>query len=73
MDLQMPEMDGYEASRQIRQMKDGLFKSLPIIALTASSKYEVSEQYHKAGMNDFINKPFKPEELFLKMTSFLLN
>lgn len=73
MDLQMPEMDGYEASRQIRQMKDGLFKGLPIIALTASSKYEVSEQYHKAGMNDFINKPFKPEELFLKMTSFLLN
>lgn len=73
MDLQMPEMDGYEASRQIRQINNGVFSSLPIIALTASSKYEVGEQYRNAGMNDFINKPFKPEELFMKMTSFLFH
>jgi CheY-like chemotaxis protein/nitrogen-specific signal transduction histidine kinase len=72
MDLQMPEMDGYQASRLIRQMKNGLYASLPIIALTASSQYEVSEQYRRSGMNDFLNKPFNPEELYRKMAGCLL-
>jgi len=72
MDLQMPEMDGYQASRLIRQMKNGLYATLPIIALTASSQYEVSEQYRRCGMNDFLNKPFNPEELYRKMAGLLI-
>jgi CheY-like chemotaxis protein len=72
MDLQMPEMDGYQASRLIRQMKNGLYSTLPIIALTASSQYEVSEQYRRCGMNDFLNKPFNPEELYRKMAGLLM-
>lgn len=71
MDLQMPEMDGYQASRQIRKMKNGLYAALPIIALTASSHYEVSEQYRRSGMNDFLNKPFNADELYRKMAGFL--
>lgn len=60
MDLQMPVMDGLEASRRIRQ---DLGLSLPIIALTASALNEESHRCLDAGMNDFIIKPFKEEEM----------
>ena len=59
MDLKMPEMDGYEASREIRK----LTSSIPIIALTASATLEAQEKVFKAGMNGFITKPFNPNEL----------
>jgi signal transduction histidine kinase/CheY-like chemotaxis protein len=72
MDLQMPEMDGYQASMKIREMHEGKFASLPIIALTASSQFEVGEQYRRSGMNDFLNKPFKPEDLYRKMINCLV-
>lgn len=63
MDLQMPVMDGYEASREIRAT--GL--TTPIIALTASALIRVKEQVLMAGMNDYITKPFDPEELKRKI------
>jgi signal transduction histidine kinase/ActR/RegA family two-component response regulator len=63
MDLQMPVMDGYEATRQIRQTHPGL----PIIALTASAMLEIQEQVYKVGMNDFVTKPFNPKELYQKI------
>lgn len=63
MDLQMPEMDGYEATRQIRLLPGGKYHYLPIIALTASSIYEIQDQYIESGMNDFMRKPFNPEAL----------
>ena len=63
MDLQMPVMDGYEASREIRAT--GL--TTPIIALTASALIRVKEQVLAAGMNDYITKPFDPEELKRKI------
>lgn len=59
MDLQMPIMDGYEASRQLRQ---GGY-TLPIIALTANLIPEISEKVKASGLNDIVLKPFKPEEL----------
>ena len=59
MDLKMPVMDGYEASREIRKLLPGL----PIIALTASATLEAQEKVFKAGMNGFITKPFNPNEL----------
>ncbi|WP_258102543.1 ATP-binding protein [Marinoscillum sp. MHG1-6] len=67
MDLQMPVMDGYEASRLIRE-KD---TSIPIIALTASALFRVQEGIFDAGMNDFVLKPFDPQELKRKLSKFL--
>jgi CheY-like chemotaxis protein len=60
MDLQMPEMDGYQACIEIKKSHP----DLPIIALTASATTETQEKVFKAGMSDFITKPFNPNELF---------
>jgi CheY-like chemotaxis protein/anti-sigma regulatory factor (Ser/Thr protein kinase) len=65
MDLQMPEMDGYQATEAIR-MTD---KDVPIIALSASSMIEIREKALHSGMNDFITKPFDPKELRKKILS----
>ncbi|MBF0131408.1 MAG: response regulator [Magnetococcales bacterium] len=62
MDLQMPEMDGMEATRQIR--RDVRFQKLPIIAMTAHAMAEDRQQCLAAGMNDHIAKPFDPQQLF---------
>ncbi len=63
MDLQMPEMDGYEATRLIRAKKETYFKEIPIIALTASVTGAVKSKVMAAGMNDYVPKPFHPDEL----------
>jgi len=60
MDLQMPEMDGYEATRILR--KKG-FK-LPILALTASAMYEKSEKLETTGLDGLVTKPFNPKDLY---------
>ncbi|WP_258102542.1 ATP-binding protein [Marinoscillum sp. MHG1-6] len=67
MDLQMPEMDGYEAAKRIR-MQDA---NIPIIALTASALFRVQDGISKAGMNDFVTKPFDPKELKRKMEKYI--
>ena len=64
MDLQMPEMDGYQATRAIRKH---LNKSVPIIAMTAHSLVGEKEKCLAEGMNDYMAKPFKPEELHHKI------
>ncbi|HEX8060767.1 MAG TPA: PAS domain S-box protein, partial [Cyclobacteriaceae bacterium] len=72
MDLQMPEMDGYQATHEIRQMKDSYFKHLPIVALTASAMTSMRDKVMASGMTDFMTKPFQPEDLqqiILKYTS----
>lgn len=72
MDLQMPEMDGYEATRRIRAMKhDPYFGKVPIIALTASAMPDTRNKVIEIGMNDFITKPFEPEALREKLIAFL--
>jgi len=70
MDLQMPEMDGYEASTIIRSMADFYFQNIPIIALTASAINEVREKALISGMNDFITKPFNSNELYNKLERY---
>jgi len=62
MDIQMPEMDGLEASRRIRDQPGN--GSLPIVALTAHAFAEERERCRAAGMNDFLAKPFKPRDLY---------
>jgi CheY-like chemotaxis protein len=63
MDLQMPEMDGYQATHAIRQMSDSYFKKLPIVALTASAMNSMRDKVMASGMTDFMTKPFQPEDL----------
>jgi len=64
MDINMPEMDGYEATRIIRSWKADKFQRLPIVALTASVFDALKYQAREAGMNDYLSKPFKPQELY---------
>lgn len=72
MDLQMPEMDGYQATHAIRQMTDSYFKKLPIVALTASAMLSMRDKVMASGMTDFMTKPFQPEylqQIILKYSS----
>lgn len=62
MDMQMPVMDGYEATRTLRGMKQ--FKNIPIIAMTANAMAGDREKCLEAGMNDHVAKPVNTKELF---------
>jgi signal transduction histidine kinase/CheY-like chemotaxis protein/HPt (histidine-containing phosphotransfer) domain-containing protein len=65
MDIQMPEMDGVEATRQIRALGDQ--GKMPIFAMTAHAMRGAYEEYLSAGMNDYITKPFQPQLLLAKL------
>ncbi len=66
MDIQMPEMDGFEATQQIRNSKSGpIDPQIPIIALTAYAMKGDRERILQAGMDDYVSKPVDMEELFL--------
>jgi signal transduction histidine kinase/ligand-binding sensor domain-containing protein/CheY-like chemotaxis protein len=63
MDVQMPEMDGFEATRRIRQLERTLGAHTPILALTAYAMKGDDQQCLAAGMDGVINKPFDPKQL----------
>jgi CheY-like chemotaxis protein/HPt (histidine-containing phosphotransfer) domain-containing protein len=69
MDCQMPEMDGYTATRIIRTELTAPKSQVPIIAVTASALQQDKEKVFEAGMDDFIPKPFEQNELFDKILS----
>jgi CheY-like chemotaxis protein len=62
MDMQMPKLNGLEATQQIRQMPG--YRHTPIIAMTANAFAEDKAKCLEAGMNDFLIKPFNPDEMF---------
>jgi PAS domain S-box-containing protein len=70
MDLQMPEMDGYETTEQIRKLNGTRYQDLPIIALTASAMLNIQDKAFVIGMNDYISKPFNPDELYSKIKQY---
>jgi PAS domain S-box-containing protein len=66
MDVQMPVMDGYEATRAIRLM-DSHMRNAPIVALTANATKTDIEKCLSSGMNDYLPKPFTPDDLYRKI------
>jgi CheY-like chemotaxis protein len=64
MDIQMPNVDGKEATQVIRQFTDDRKRNIPIIAFTAEASIEFHQEYLNSGFNDCVTKPFKPEQLY---------
>jgi PAS domain S-box-containing protein len=73
MDLQMPVMNGYDATRAIRALDDLYFKNIPIIALTASAMIEMRDKVMMTGMTDYMSKPFHPGDLQRIIAKYILN
>ncbi|PJN89370.1 response regulator, partial [Bacillus sp. mrc49] len=65
MDIMMPEMDGYETMKRIRDIKE--FADLPIISLTAKAMKDDRKKCLESGASDYISKPLKLEQLFSVM------
>jgi CheY-like chemotaxis protein len=68
MDVQMPEMDGIDATKRIRAMA-GAARAIPIIAMTANAMKGDRERLLAIGMNDYVSKPIDKEQLFLAIAS----
>ena len=73
MDLRMPKMNGFEVTDLIRQNDNQNIKQVPVIALTADFTAQNREQCEAHGLNDFILKPYSPEELLSKLINNSVN
>jgi len=71
MDIQMPNKDGISATEDIRKMQDPKKNGLPIIALTANTQLGVNEQFLHYGMDGYLSKPFKEEQLYYLISEVL--
>lgn len=71
MDLQMPKMNGFEATLRIRAMSASYFQEIPIIALTANAFMETRSKVKAVGMDDMVVKPFNPEAFQKKLQLYL--
>ena len=71
MDLQMPQMDGYSAAEEIRKLEPvEIYSKLPIIALTASAMLDNKDRAFVVGMDDYVSKPFNPDDLYRKIAYY---
>lgn len=71
MDIQMPVMDGYEATKHIREEMPDSIATLPILAMTAHAHISKDEKFKEYGLDDYVLKPFEPEDLFNKIAKYL--
>jgi len=69
LDLRLPVTDGYEVCRELKS--DEIFRSIPIILLTASSNRAISEEARDLKADDWLVKPFDPEDLLEKVDKFI--
>jgi len=72
MDIQMPEADGYEATRRIRAIEHPRAKTIPIVAMTANVFKEDVNKCLNAGMNDHVGKPIEMNAVLNKLRYYLL-
>lgn len=71
MDCQMPEKDGYEATREIRARQNQIFLQIPIIAMTSNDIWGDQERCFAAGMNDYLTKPVNGDKLYDLLSRFM--
>ena len=71
MDIQMPKMDGFTATREIRTLSNASIANIPIIALTADAFVETKKAALEAGMNGHISKPLNIKEVLKTIKSVL--
>lgn len=71
MDIRMPELNGYDTTKQIRSMESEYFKNVPIIAMSANAFEEDIALSKESGMNDHISKPVKPEILYDVISKYI--
>ena len=71
MDIQMPEMNGYDATREIRRLENRKLAGIPIIAMTANAFEEDKREALKCGMNSHISKPINMDVLFNTLDKIL--
>ncbi len=72
LDIELPEMNGHEVARAIRR-SGRMGNGVPIIAMTANALPKEMEECFNSGMNEFVSKPFDPDELLMKINKLLLN
>lgn len=69
MDIQMPVLDGYDATQEIRKME--IYNDIPIVAMTADAMSGVKDKCLELGMNDMVTKPIDPDEVFGKLVQWI--
>jgi two-component system, cell cycle response regulator DivK len=69
MDIQLPVLDGYEATRRIKA--DTALRAIPVIAVTSYGLAGDAEKAHAAGCDDYISKPYSPRQLLAKVREYL--
>lgn len=71
MDIQMPNMDGYQATIEIRKLEDPCLAAIPVIAMTANAFEDDKKRAYEVGMNEYIPKPIEEDKLNSVLTQFL--
>jgi len=72
MDIQMPEMDGIETTKQIKSLNGGAFAQIPVFSLSASVGAETAQRARSVGICENITKPFLPEDLYRRIYEYLI-